>query len=95
MSDPTPCDSIFVYDVFLKDAVKHKEIARFVRTWARAEVPGKLYQLPTGLPLLLEDAAPALAAPAPVAVAAPVTASPAAVAAPSKVYGEVMTFNKL
>jgi gamma-glutamylcyclotransferase (GGCT)/AIG2-like uncharacterized protein YtfP len=105
VSDPTPSDSIFVYDVFLKDAVKHKDIAHFVRTWARAEVPGKLYQLPTGLPLLLEDAAPALAAPvaapAPATATAPVTpASPAGTstvvaAPPSKVYGEVMTFNKL
>ncbi len=94
MSDPTPSDSIFVYDVFLKDAVKHKEIARFVRTWARAEIAGKLYQLPTGLPLLLEEAAPVAAPVAP--ASAPATAAATAVAPPpSKVYGEVMTFNKL
>jgi gamma-glutamylcyclotransferase (GGCT)/AIG2-like uncharacterized protein YtfP len=100
VSDPTPSDSIFVYGVFLKDAVKHKDIAHFVRTWARAEVPGKLYQLPTGLPLLLEDATPVAA---PALVASPVASAPAATggtppavaAPPSKVYGEVMTFNKL
>ncbi len=100
MSESNPISpSIFVYDVFLKDAVKHQQIAPFVRTWARAEVPGKLYQLPTGLPLLLEEEAapPAASVPAggtspaaaPAAVAPPVGTSPA-----SKVYGEVMTFNR-
>jgi len=46
---------VFVYDVFLKDAVKHVQIASYVRTWSRAEMPGKLYQLPTGLPLVVEE----------------------------------------
>ncbi len=50
---PTPY--VFVYDVFLKDAVKHLQIASYVRTWSRAEMPGKLYQLPTGLPLVVEE----------------------------------------
>jgi gamma-glutamylcyclotransferase (GGCT)/AIG2-like uncharacterized protein YtfP len=107
VSDSTPSASIFVYDVFMKDAVKHSQISPFVRSWARAEIPGKLYQLPTGLPLLLEDAtpvaAPALVAPAAVVsapapattAAAPVAPTPVAAAPPSKVYGEVMTFNKL
>jgi gamma-glutamylcyclotransferase (GGCT)/AIG2-like uncharacterized protein YtfP len=54
MSDyPTPY--VFVYDVFLKDAVKHIQIAPYVKTWARAEMPGKLYQLPTGLPIVVEE----------------------------------------
>ena len=81
MTDSSLSPSIFVYDVFLKDAVKHRQIAPFVRTWARAQVPGKLYQLPTGLPILIEeDAAPA--------------AGTEAAAPPSLVYGEVMTFNR-
>ncbi|HET9869274.1 MAG TPA: gamma-glutamylcyclotransferase family protein [bacterium] len=88
---------VFVYDVFLKDAVKHTQIAPFVRTWARAEVPGKLYQLPTGLPILVEEepaAAPAAAAPAPAgAPAAPAAPAPAA-APPAKVFGELMGFNQ-
>jgi Gamma-glutamyl cyclotransferase, AIG2-like len=52
---PTPY--LFVYDVFLKDAVKHVQIAPYVKTWARAEMTGKLYQLPTGLPIVVEEAA--------------------------------------
>lgn len=92
MSESTPLSpSIFVYDVFLKDAVKHQQIAPFVRTWARAEVPGKLYQLPTGLPLLLEEDAPPAAAAG--TEAAP-TAPPTGTSPASKVYGEVMTFNR-
>jgi dipeptidyl aminopeptidase/acylaminoacyl peptidase len=47
---------VFVYDVFLKDAVKHVKIAPYLRSWSRASVPGKLYQLPTGLPLVVEEA---------------------------------------
>jgi gamma-glutamylcyclotransferase (GGCT)/AIG2-like uncharacterized protein YtfP len=46
---------VFVYDVFLKDAVKHVKIAPYIKTWARAEMSGKLYQLPTGLPLVVEE----------------------------------------
>ena len=46
---------VFVYDVFLKDAVKHVKIAPYLKTWARAEAAGKLYQLPTGLPLVVEE----------------------------------------
>ncbi len=100
MSESTPISpSLFVYDVFLKDAVKHQQIASFVRTWARAEVPGKLYQLPTGLPLLLEeDAPPAPSVPAggtsPVAIPAPAAGAATPAAPASKVYGEVMTFNR-
>jgi len=89
---------VFVYDVFLKDAVKHKTISPYVKTWARAEMPGKLYQLPTGLPILVEEDAPvAVAAPAPApAASAPAPAAPAATPAPaSKVYGEVMSFQNL
>jgi len=57
-------------------------------------MPGKLYQLPTGLPILVEeDAAPAAAA---LAGSAPVPATPAPVpVAASKVYGEVMSFRNL
>jgi len=50
---PTPY--VFVYDVFLKDAVKHIQIAPYIKTWSRAEMPGKLYQLPTGLPIVVEE----------------------------------------
>jgi hypothetical protein len=50
---PTPY--VFVYDVFLKDAVKHVQIAANIKSWSRAEMPGKLYQLPTGLPLVVEE----------------------------------------
>jgi gamma-glutamylcyclotransferase (GGCT)/AIG2-like uncharacterized protein YtfP len=46
---------VFVYDVFLKDAVKHVKIFSYIDTWARAEVAGNLYQLPTGLPILVEE----------------------------------------
>jgi gamma-glutamylcyclotransferase (GGCT)/AIG2-like uncharacterized protein YtfP len=72
---------VFVYDVFLKDAVKHVKIAPYVRTWSRAEMTGKLYQLPTGLPLVVEEEVPATA--------------PAAPSAQSKVFGEVMTFEQM
>jgi gamma-glutamylcyclotransferase (GGCT)/AIG2-like uncharacterized protein YtfP len=50
---PTPY--VFVYDVFLKDAVQHVHISGNVKTWSRAEMPGKLYQLPTGLPIVVEE----------------------------------------
>ena len=50
---PTPY--VFVYDVFLKDAVKHVKIAPYIKSWSRAEIPGKLYQLPTGLPVVVEE----------------------------------------
>ncbi len=50
---PTPY--VFVYDVFLKDAVKHIQIAPYIKTWSRAEMPGKLYQLTTGLPIVVEE----------------------------------------
>jgi len=50
---PTPY--VFLYDVFMKDAVQHVKIAPYVKTWARAEMPGKLYQLPTGLPVVVEE----------------------------------------
>ncbi len=50
---PTPY--VFVYDVFLKDAVKHVKIAPYIKSWSRAEMPGKLYQLPTGLPVVVEE----------------------------------------
>jgi len=53
---PTPY--VFVYGVFLKDAVKHAKIVSHVKTWARAEMSGKLYQLPTGLPIVVEEDAP-------------------------------------
>jgi len=75
---------VFVYDVFLKDAVKHVKVAPYIKTWARAEMPGKLYQLPTGLPLVVEEeAAPAGAA------------APQAGAGQGKVFGEVMTFEEM
>jgi gamma-glutamylcyclotransferase (GGCT)/AIG2-like uncharacterized protein YtfP len=84
---PTPY--VFLYDVFMKDCVKHVQVAANVKTWARAEMPGKLYQLPTGLPVVVEEAAPA-------AAAAPVEGAPPAPSAPeSKVFGEVMTFEEL
>ena len=51
----TTTNYVFVYDVFLKDAVKHVKIFPYINTWARAEVAGKLYQLPTGLPILVEE----------------------------------------
>jgi gamma-glutamylcyclotransferase (GGCT)/AIG2-like uncharacterized protein YtfP len=50
---PTPY--VFLYDVFMKDAVQHVKIVPYVKTWARAEMPGKLYQLPTGLPVVVEE----------------------------------------
>jgi gamma-glutamylcyclotransferase (GGCT)/AIG2-like uncharacterized protein YtfP len=50
---PTPY--VFVYDVFMKDCVKHVKIVPYVKTWARAEMPGKLYQLPDGLPIVVEE----------------------------------------
>jgi len=88
---PTPY--VFLYDVFMKDCVKHVQVASHVKTWARAEMPGKLYQLPTGLPIVVEEAAPPPAAgPAPVEGA---QAAPVAVAQAGKVFGEVMTFEGL
>ena len=55
MTTATTTNYVFVYDVFLKDAVKHIKIFPYINTWARAEVAGKLYQLPTGLPILVEE----------------------------------------
>jgi gamma-glutamylcyclotransferase (GGCT)/AIG2-like uncharacterized protein YtfP len=55
MPENFPTPYVFVYDVFLKDAVKHLHIAPYIKTWARAEMPGKLYQLPTGLPIVVEE----------------------------------------
>src|SRR5208283_1359665 len=55
MTQTYPAQYVFVYDVFLKDAVKHVKIAPYVKTWAQAEMPGKLYQLPTGLPIVVEE----------------------------------------
>ena len=55
MSETYPTPYVFVYDVFLKDAVKHVQIVPYIKTWARAEMPGKLYQLPTGLPIVVEE----------------------------------------
>lgn len=81
MPETYPTPYVFVYDVFLKDAVKHIQIFPYIKTWSRAEMPGKLYQLPTGLPLVVEDEAPAVA---------PATPVPS-----SKVFGEVMTFEAL
>ena len=55
MTQAFPTPYVFVYDVFLKDAVKHVKIASYIKTWARAEMPGKLYQIPTGLPLAIDE----------------------------------------
>jgi gamma-glutamylcyclotransferase (GGCT)/AIG2-like uncharacterized protein YtfP len=55
MTTATTTNYVFVYDVFLKDAVKHVKIYPYINTWARAEITGKLYQLPTGLPLVVEE----------------------------------------
>ena len=55
MAEQYPTPYVFVYDVFLKDAVKHVKLVPYIKTWARAEMTGKLYQLPTGLPLVVED----------------------------------------
>ncbi len=82
---PTPY--VFVYDVFLRDAVKHIQIASYVKTWSRAEMPGKLYQLPTGLPIVVEEdpssgpAGPSGQADLPQAA--------------GKIFGEVMTFEDM
>ncbi len=55
MAETYPTPYVFVYDVFLKDAVKHVKIFPYIKTWARAEMPGKLYQLPTGLPIVVDE----------------------------------------
>jgi gamma-glutamylcyclotransferase (GGCT)/AIG2-like uncharacterized protein YtfP len=55
MTQTFPTPYVFVYDVFLKDAVKHVKIAPYIKTWARAEMPGKLYQIPTGLPIVVDE----------------------------------------
>lgn len=86
MAENYPTPYVFLYDVFMKDCVKHLQVSPYIKTWARAEMTGKLYQLPTGLPVVVEeDAAPA---------GAPAGTAPA-VAAPSKVFGEVMTFEEM
>jgi gamma-glutamylcyclotransferase (GGCT)/AIG2-like uncharacterized protein YtfP len=76
---PTPY--VFVYDVFMKDCVKHVKIASNVKSWARAEMPGKLYQLATGLPIVVEEEAPSTGS----------TGLPQG----GKVFGEVMTFQDM
>ena len=58
MTTATTTNYVFVYDVFLKDAVKHVKIVSYIDTWVRGEVAGKLYQLPTGLPILVEEESP-------------------------------------
>jgi len=104
--------NVFVYGTYMKDCVRHIQIQQEVTSWGRAEIIGKLYQIPTGAPLVVEEtpvAAPvaaiapagstgspqaAAAAAAPTATAtAPTPAAPPP--APSKVYGEVMTFQNL
>ena len=55
MMTATTTNYVFVYDHFLKDAVKHVKIVSYINTWVRAEVAGKLYQLPTGMPILVEE----------------------------------------
>lgn len=45
---------VFHYGVFMRDCARHGEIRNFVKSWSRARMPGKLYQLPTGLPIVLE-----------------------------------------
>jgi gamma-glutamylcyclotransferase (GGCT)/AIG2-like uncharacterized protein YtfP len=105
MAESYPTPFVFLYDVFMKDCVKHVRVAPYVKTWARAEMPGKLYQLPTGLPIVVEEAPAAAAAPplrpdpggqAAQAVSPTPAPAPAAVAtAASKVFGEVMTFESM
>jgi len=86
MTQTFPAQYVFVYDVFLKDAVKHLKIAPYVKTWARAEMPGKLYQLPTGLPLVVEEAAGSTPS-----TGSGQAGSPQA----GTVYGEVMSFEDM
>jgi len=93
MAENYPTPFVFLYDVFMKDCVKHVRIAPYVKTWARAEMAGKLYQLPTGLPIVVEEAPPAT--PAPAASPSPVPAPTAVATAESKVFGEVMTFESM
>ena len=96
MAESYPTPFVFLYDVFMKDCVKHVRIAPYVKTWARAEMPGKLYQLPTGLPIVVEEApAAAVAASAPSATPSPAPSPTAVAAPPGKVFGEVMTFEAM
>jgi dipeptidyl aminopeptidase/acylaminoacyl peptidase len=46
----------FLYDVFMKDCVRHQDIAMEVKTWERGQITGKLYQLATGLPVVIDEA---------------------------------------
>lgn len=55
MAENYPTPYVFLYDVFMKDCVKHLQISPYIKTWARAEMTGKLYQLPTGLPVVVEE----------------------------------------
>jgi len=50
---------VFVYGAFLRDCVKYPQIQHLVKTWGRAEMEGKLYQIPTGAALAIEEDAPA------------------------------------
>jgi gamma-glutamylcyclotransferase (GGCT)/AIG2-like uncharacterized protein YtfP len=79
MAEKYPTPYVFLYDVFMKDCVKHVQVAPYVKTWARAEMPGKLYQLPTGLPIVVEEDPSSASGPAPA----------------GKVFGEVMTFEEM
>jgi gamma-glutamylcyclotransferase (GGCT)/AIG2-like uncharacterized protein YtfP len=47
--------NVFVYGSFLRDAVRHNQIQPLVTSWGRAEIVGKLYQIPTGAPLAVEE----------------------------------------
>lgn len=45
---------VFHYGVFQRDAVGFERIRPFVKKVERAKMSGRLYQLPTGLPVVLE-----------------------------------------
>jgi len=84
--------NVFVYGTYMKDCVRHIQIQQEVTSWGRAEIIGKLYQIPTGAPLVVEETPVAAPVPTATATAPAPTAPPPA---PSKVYGEVMTFQNM
>ena len=47
--------NVFVYGAFMRDCVKHALLAHLVASWGRAEMDGKLYQIPTGAALGIEE----------------------------------------
>lgn len=95
MAYPFETSYVFVYDVFLRDAVKHVKIVSYIKSWSRAEMPGKLYQLPTGLPIVVEEGTDSTLSTSSGQGGSPQAPGPSSASGQGKVFGEAMTFENM